>query len=208
MGFVLEPEEAQRLIEKDPRNRDVLFPYLNGEDLNSRPDQSPSRWVINFFDWPIEKAMQIPRLPPHRRGEGEAGRRKKTSGDFALRNHCRRSGGIMPRSVPNSTNHRQDGAGVSAGQNQQHPPWSVPLVAQVYNEQTVVFVDCPLSVMQSNVHEDWARNYSSTLRTDLQYTPSDCFETFPFPHLDDRLDSIEQTYHDHRRQIMLPAKRA
>ena len=43
MGFVLEPEEAQRLIEKDARNKDVLFPYLNGEDLNSRPDQSPSR---------------------------------------------------------------------------------------------------------------------------------------------------------------------
>src|SRR5262249_55122864 len=60
MGFVLEPEEAQRLIEKDARNKDVLFPYLNGEDLNSRPDQSPSRWVINFFDWPIEKAMQYP----------------------------------------------------------------------------------------------------------------------------------------------------
>ena len=58
MGFVLEPEEAQRLLDKDPRNRDVLFPYLNGEDLNSRWDQSPSRWVINFHDWPIEKAME------------------------------------------------------------------------------------------------------------------------------------------------------
>ena len=45
---------------KTPRNKDVLFPYLNGEDLNSRPDQSPSRWVINFFDWPIEKAMPYP----------------------------------------------------------------------------------------------------------------------------------------------------
>ena len=55
MGFVLEPDEAQRLIEKDPRNKDVLFPYLNGEDLNSRPDQSPSRWVINFFDWPLDR---------------------------------------------------------------------------------------------------------------------------------------------------------
>ena len=55
MGFVLEPEEAQRLIEKNPRNKDVLFPYLNGEDLNSRPDQSPSRWVINFFDWPLDR---------------------------------------------------------------------------------------------------------------------------------------------------------
>ena len=39
MGFVLEPEEAQALIDHDPRNRDVLFPYLNGEDLNDQPDQ-------------------------------------------------------------------------------------------------------------------------------------------------------------------------
>jgi hypothetical protein len=53
MGFVLEPEEVQTLIAKDPRNKDVLYPYLNGEDLNSRPDQSPSRWVINFHDWPL-----------------------------------------------------------------------------------------------------------------------------------------------------------
>ncbi len=35
-------------------------PYLNGEDLNSRPDQSPSRWVINFHDWPLERAETYP----------------------------------------------------------------------------------------------------------------------------------------------------
>jgi hypothetical protein len=51
----LEPDEARRLIDKDLCNRDVLFPYLNGEDLNSRPDQSPSRWLINFFDWPLDR---------------------------------------------------------------------------------------------------------------------------------------------------------
>src|SRR5262249_7900193 len=56
MGFVLAPEQADRLIERSPRNRDVLFPYLNGEDLNSRPDQSPSRWVINFLDWPLDRS--------------------------------------------------------------------------------------------------------------------------------------------------------
>lgn len=55
MGFVLTPEESKELIQRDPRNRDVLFPYLNGEDLNQRPDQSPSRWVINFFDWPATR---------------------------------------------------------------------------------------------------------------------------------------------------------
>jgi hypothetical protein len=58
MGFVLTPEEAQALIQKDKRNKDVLFPYLNREDLNSRPDQSPSRWVINFQDWPLERGAR------------------------------------------------------------------------------------------------------------------------------------------------------
>ena len=27
------------------------------------------------------------------------------------------------------------------------------------------------------------REYSSTLETDFEYTPSDCFETFPFPRI-------------------------
>jgi hypothetical protein len=55
-GFVLTPDEAESLLAKDPRNKDVLFPYLNGEDLNNDPEQRPSRWVINFFDWSEEKA--------------------------------------------------------------------------------------------------------------------------------------------------------
>jgi len=54
-GFILEPHEAAKLIEKDSHNKDVLSPYLNGEDLNTNPDQSPSRWVINFFDWPLAR---------------------------------------------------------------------------------------------------------------------------------------------------------
>lgn len=56
MGFVLDPAEAEALLAQDTRHRDCLFPYLNGEDLNSRPDQSPSRWVINFHDWPLDRS--------------------------------------------------------------------------------------------------------------------------------------------------------
>jgi len=61
MGFVMTPEEARALIARDARNAEVLMPYLNGEDLNSRPDQSPSRWVINFRDWPLKReALTLP----------------------------------------------------------------------------------------------------------------------------------------------------
>ena len=58
MGFVLSPEEAKILKDKNEKNGDCLFPYLNGDDINSRLDQSPSRWVINFFDWPLGRAAE------------------------------------------------------------------------------------------------------------------------------------------------------
>src|SRR5262249_21828311 len=45
MGFTLSPIEAQELLRNNPSNNAILFPFLNGEDLNSNYDQSSSRWV-------------------------------------------------------------------------------------------------------------------------------------------------------------------
>ncbi len=58
MGFTMSPEDAQEHIAREPRNAEVLFPYLNGEDLNSHPQQQASRWVINFWDWPLERSLE------------------------------------------------------------------------------------------------------------------------------------------------------
>jgi len=55
MGFVMTPEEAQGYLDANPANKEVLFPYLNGEDLNTHPEQEPSRWVINFGNRPLEE---------------------------------------------------------------------------------------------------------------------------------------------------------
>lgn len=57
-GFIIEPEEARLLIAKNPDNRKVLFPYLGGQELNSHVKQNATRWIINFFDWPIDIAQQ------------------------------------------------------------------------------------------------------------------------------------------------------
>ena len=48
-GFVLEPWEAKKLIEKNPKNKDVLFPYLNGEDLNTK---ASSKNNLNIYVHP------------------------------------------------------------------------------------------------------------------------------------------------------------
>ncbi len=64
------------------------------------------------------------------------------------------------------------------------------------------------AILQSNFHVDWAWRYGSSLKGDLRYTPSDVFETFPFPNPDPQtpnpeLETIGETYHEHRRQLML-----
>ena len=43
--------------------------------------------------------------------------------------------------------------------------------------------------IQSRPHEIWARFFGSSLEDRLRYTPSDCFETFPFP---DRMPKTER----------------
>jgi hypothetical protein len=65
--------------------------------------------------------------------------------------------------------------------------------------------DAFFAVMQSQVHETWARFFSSTLEDRLNYMPSDCFETFPFPQgweTDATLAALGQRYHQHRADLM------
>jgi hypothetical protein len=60
-----------------------------------------------------------------------------------------------------------------------------------------------LALLNSSFHEIWARKYSGTLETRLQYAPTDCFETFPFPTNLQCLNDIGKRYHEHRQSIML-----
>jgi hypothetical protein len=201
MGFVLEPEEAQQLLDKDPRNRDVLFPYLNGEDLNSRPEQSPSRWVINFFDWPIEKAMEYPDcfriIEENVRPERMKNNRK------VYRDYWWQYAEKRPALYRTIAGMERVLVKAEVGNK-----LSFALVPNewVFSHMLIVFAlddFASLVMLQSVIHEVWARQYASSMRTDLRYTPSDCFETFPLPANDPLLTISGESYHEHRRQIMV-----
>ncbi|MXY05332.1 MAG: N-6 DNA methylase, partial [Gammaproteobacteria bacterium] len=47
--------EMRRLIEEEPRNQEVIFPYIGGEEVNSSPTHAHHRYVINFRDWPLRQ---------------------------------------------------------------------------------------------------------------------------------------------------------
>ena len=61
------------------------------------------------------------------------------------------------------------------------------------------------AVLQSRVHEYWARLQGSTMKDDLRYTPTDCFATYPMPVGWNELQELVrcgERYHDCRAQIM------
>jgi hypothetical protein len=79
---------------------------------------------------------------------------------------------------------------------------------QVFSESLVVVAAdnaAMFAALQSRPHELWARFFGSSLKDDPRYTPSDCFETFPFPKDWEHLASLEdagRSYYDFRAQLM------
>ena len=60
--------------------------------------------------------------------------------------------------------------------------------------------------LQSRVHEIWARFFGSSLEDRLRYTPSDCFETFPFPAAWEThpvLEAAGKAYYEYRAELMV-----
>ena len=202
LGFTMEPEEAKALIEKDERNRKVLFPYLNGQDVNSRPDCSASRWVINFQDWPEEEARTYPdcydqvlRLV---KPEREANRYSRAARECwwlfeRSRPELYRAIEVLPRVI------------VITRVSKTVMPVIVP-TGQVISEAVVVFATgdtAMLALLSSAPHYWWALTRASTLETRVRYTPSDVFETLPLPEFTEEMRQLGDRLDTYRRDLML-----
>jgi hypothetical protein len=61
-------------------------------------------------------------------------------------------------------------------------------------------------VLQSRTHEYWARFFASSMKDDMRYTPTDCFENFAFPanfSTSPTLEAAGETYNSFRSQLMI-----
>ncbi len=201
MGFVLEPEEARNLIAKNTRNFDVLSPYLNGEDLNSRFDHAPSRWVINFHDWPLELAETYPdcakivreRVKPER----------ELSSDRFVRERWWQYKRRCPALYTTISGMKRV---LTIAFTSRTCAFTFVPNNMVFSNAAVVLAfdsDYNFAVLQSTIHIEWAFSYGSSMKSDLRYTPTDCFETFPFPIDLRSLNVIGEQYYQHRQSIML-----
>lgn len=178
-GFILDPLQASRIIADDPKNKDVIFPYFTGDEIFNSAALQPSRYVINFFDWPLERARQY-RAPLEIIEQEVMPVRAKVSRK-AHRDYWWHYGDKRPAlyklldSLPRAI--------VQTRHTKYLCPQFVPTGA-VFSESTVVFPSNDhwlYAVLNSSIHECWARENSGSIGTGLRYTHTDCFYTYPLP---------------------------
>ena len=199
--------EMRRLIEANPANAERIFPYLGGREVNEHPAHEHHRYVINFEEMREDQARRWPQLFSLIEAKVYPQRATKDAKKYPRMVHewwkfwCYRSelyehtaGFERVLVVPLISKHL-----------------SVCLVPANYviSHKLAAFSlegMAAFAILQSRVHEIWARLFSSTLGDGLNYSPTDCFETFPFPagwQRDERLEQAGRRYYDYRAQLML-----
>lgn len=217
MGFILSPDEARRMLDADPRNADVIFPYINGDDLNSDPEQKPSRWVINFWDWP--EAIARTYAQPYEWLERNVKAERLANKDKGARDKWwlfLRARSELYHAIGHGRHfERHPGSWDPKGR---HPKLvlACSLVSKylgiallpanwIYAHRLAVFATDSMAMfglLASSINDVWARKNSSSLETRLNYAPSDALETLPFPpELPDELGLIASRYVDVRAAV-------
>jgi len=189
-GFLLEPEEARKMIGRSAKNKDILFPYIIGRDLVERA--APSRWIIDFGQCDMIQAMQYP----------EAFERIKTL--------------VMPTVLEKSEKEKAATGKESTRwsrmanrwwQFRDYQPGTMAAIAAIpryiacsrvtkrpifefissgIHPDNAVMVfpfadDYSFGMMQSGLHWAWFVARCSTLKGDFRYTSETVFDSFPWP---------------------------
>ncbi len=207
-GFIISKEEAETIIQKVPKNAEVLFPYFNGQDLYSSIDMSPKQFAINFNERTLEQAKAYldcykileERLKPERDKKDRIKYPKMVDEWWLywrtrqqMRNALRTKKVMMVQVIVSKM----------------HAPVMLPTNFICSNSLVVFSLDvfC-YSLISSAFHEEWAWKYSSSLETRRSYSIVDVFQTFPFPQnlilqQEQQLEAIGEAYHGHRSQLIL-----
>ena len=227
--------EMRRLLAANPHNREAIFPYIGGEEVNTSPTHAHHRYVINFRDYPLRREDLDTRWADADEDQRRAWRRR----------------GIVPLDYPEPVaadwpellgivKERVRPERMKVSRKVRRDYWwrfgdrqpalyraiagleRVLVIPQTSNVQALVFLPpetifghtlivfpittyASFAVLQSRFHQIWSAFLGPTMKDDLRYTPSDCFETFPFPKnwdADAGLETAGKAYYDFRAALM------
>jgi hypothetical protein len=174
--------DMRALIERNAANSERISPFIGGEEINDSPSHAAHRFVINFGDLSEDEARQWPDLMAIVEAKVRPERLKVKRA--ALRQRWWQFAEKQPALLRALNGKAQT---LVCGQTSKYLSFAYLPTGQVFSHKVIVFPAPERSwhqffaVMQSRSHQEWADFMGSSMKDDPVYTPSDCFETFPFP---------------------------
>ena len=161
-------------------NRDVLRPWVNAQDITAR---SRGKWIIDFGLDMSEQEAALYEAPfeyvrTHVKPVRDNVRRDRYRDKWWL--HAEAIPG-MRKAMPGLTRY------IATPETSKHRVFVWLPTEVLADHALVVFMrddDYTFGILHSRVHEVWARAMGTQLReveSGFRYTPTTCFETFPFP---------------------------
>lgn len=202
-GFVISPELRDQFISECPSCSGRIRPYLGAEEMNETPDAAPTRFVIYLECLDEEQVKSYSVLYCHLYETVRVQRQE--SNEPRLRERW------WLYSRPANELY-QACAGMSyilaSGRAGPHLCFAFQSTTTIFSDALTCFIyerHHGFAVLQSRVHEVWARFFGSSLKDDLRYIPEDCFQTFPLPfqyETNGCVESSGRTYYEHRAVLM------
>lgn len=213
MGFTFENDNPaatpisrmEEILAESPESKPYVKVYVGGEQVNNQAEFKPERYTIDFGEmtsgeaskhralWEILEAKVKPERALVKREKN-----RDIWWQFAeTRPGLRRATDGNPRVL------------VANRAAAKYLTFSFVPGGCVYADSLYVFADpthAHFAVVQSRVHEVWARMFGTSMKDDLTYTGTKCYENFPFPPPSSLLEEAGRTYFDERVRIMLASR--
>ncbi len=200
-GFLLSNEEALPILESHPNYRQVLFPYLTGDELLSSFPSMPQRYVIDFYPKTLEQAkrykllfqrvkeMVLPTRETAVKAELERNQETLKKNPKAKVNHHHQNffGKWWQLSYPRGEmlkNILTIPRYITCSRVTKRPIFEFIDAAIRPNDALMVFPlpdDYSFGILNSSLHWLWFTLRCSTMKKDFRYTSDTVFDTFPFP---------------------------
>ena len=169
-----------KLISEDANNQQVIYPYIGGSEVSSSPTHAHKRYVVNFGDrseeecrekWPELMNILSKKVKPLRQEQKRKVRRDNWWQYAEKQNALYQSINGFDKVLVNLFT-------------SSFPNFTIIDSNYVFANSLNVFnlpPDLGFPILQSSIHEIWILFMSSSLKDDIRYTGTDCFETFPLP---------------------------
>jgi len=213
MGFTFDDDNPaatpissmKEILRTSPESKPFVKIYVGGEQVNNQSTFQAERYVIDFGEMTSDEAKKRKKLWDILEAKVKPERSKLDPVKYRRRAlEWWKHSSTNPQMYEAINGHPRVLVANRAAA--KYLTFSFVPAGCVYADSLYVFADptyAHFAVVQSRVHEVWARMFGTSMKDDLRYTGTTCYENYPFPPASDKLEAAGASYDNERAAVLV-----